>query len=61
VLLTVGRLGFDYACLLAALRATGADPRPSVVLLAYSAANIVVVLPVTAAGSAWWRRASAAC
>ena len=26
VLLTVGRLGFDYTCLLAALRATGADP-----------------------------------
>ena len=27
--LTAGRLGFDYGCLLAALRATGADPRPS--------------------------------
>src|SRR5580700_4257538 len=37
VLLTAGRLGFDYACLLAALRATGADPRPSLVLLAYAA------------------------
>ena len=29
-----GRLGFDFGCLLAALRATGADPQPSVVLLA---------------------------
>ena len=39
VLLTAGRLGFDYGCLLAALRATGADPRPSLVLLAYAAAE----------------------
>ncbi len=38
VLLTAGRLGFDFGCLLAALRATGAAPRPSLVLLAYSAA-----------------------
>ena len=50
VLLTAGRLGFDYACLLAALRATGADPRPSLVLLAYSAANIVALLPLTPGG-----------
>jgi uncharacterized protein (TIRG00374 family) len=50
VLVTAGRLGFDYACLLAALRATGADPRPSVMLLAYSAANIVALLPVTPGG-----------
>jgi uncharacterized protein (TIRG00374 family) len=50
VLLTAGRLGFDYLCLLAALRATGADPRPSLVLLAYSAANIVALLPVTPGG-----------
>lgn len=50
VLLTVGRLGFDYGCLLAALRATGADPRPSLVLLAYSGANIVALLPLTPGG-----------
>ena len=50
VLLTAGRLGFDYACLLAALRATGADPRPSLVLLAYSAADIVALLPLTPGG-----------
>jgi Lysylphosphatidylglycerol synthase TM region len=36
ILLITGRLGFDYGCLLAALRATGAHPRPSLVLLAYS-------------------------
>ena len=50
VLLTVGRLGFDYGCLLAALRATGANPRPSLVLLAYSAAGIVALLPLTPGG-----------
>jgi uncharacterized protein (TIRG00374 family) len=50
VLLTAGRLGFDFGCLLAALRATGAGPRPSVVLLAYSAAGIVSLLPLTPGG-----------
>ncbi len=41
ILLTAGRLGFDYGCLLAALRATGAEPRPCLVLLAYAAAGIL--------------------
>jgi uncharacterized protein (TIRG00374 family) len=50
VLLTAGRLGFDYGCLLAALRATGASPRPSLVLLAYAAAGIVALLPLTPGG-----------
>jgi uncharacterized membrane protein YbhN (UPF0104 family) len=45
--LTAGRLGFDYGCLLAALRATGASPQPSLVLLAYAAAGIVALFPVT--------------
>ena len=49
-LLTAGRLGFDYGCLLAALRATGAGPRPSLVLLAYSAAGIIALLPLTPGG-----------
>ncbi len=49
-LLTTGRLGFDYGCLLAALRATGASPRPSLVLLAYSAAGIVGLFPLTPGG-----------
>jgi uncharacterized protein (TIRG00374 family) len=49
-LLTAGRLGFDYGCLLAALRATGADPSPSLVLLAYSAAGIIGLLPLTPGG-----------
>jgi len=50
VLLTAGRLGFDYGCLLCALRATGADPRPSLVLLAYAAAGIVALFPLTPGG-----------
>ncbi len=50
VLLTAGRLGFDYGCLLAALRATGAGPRPSLVLLAYAAVGIVALFPVTPGG-----------
>ena len=50
VLLTTGRLGFDFGCLLAALRATGASPRPSLVLLAYSAAGIIALFPLTPGG-----------
>ena len=50
VVLTAGRLGFDYGCLLAALRATGAEPRPSLVLLAYTAAGIIGLFPVTPGG-----------
>ena len=50
IVLTAGRLGFDYGCLLAALRATGASPRPSLVLLAYSAADILALFPVTPGG-----------
>ena len=50
VLLTAGRLGFDYGCLLAALRATGAEPRPSLVLLAYSAAGLIALFPLTPGG-----------
>jgi uncharacterized protein (TIRG00374 family) len=49
-LLTAGRLGFDYGCLLAALRATGAEPKPSLVLLAYAAADIIALLPITPGG-----------
>ncbi len=50
VVLTAGRLGFDYGCLLAVLRATGAGPRPSLVLLAYAAAGIVALFPLTPGG-----------
>jgi len=50
VVLTACKLGFDYGCLLAALRATGASPRPSLVLLAYAAAGIIALLPLTPGG-----------
>jgi uncharacterized protein (TIRG00374 family) len=50
ILLTSGRLGFDYFCLLGALRATGSDPRPSLVLLAYAAAGIIALVPLTPGG-----------
>jgi uncharacterized protein (TIRG00374 family) len=50
VVLSAGRLGFDYLCLLAALRATGSDPRPSLVLLAYAVAGVVGLLPITPGG-----------
>ncbi len=50
VVLTAGRLGFDYGCLLCALHATGSRPRPSLVLLAYAAAGIVALVPITPGG-----------
>ena len=49
-LLVVGRLGLDYLCLLAALRATGSQPRIWLVLLAYSSAGIIALFPVTPGG-----------
>lgn len=50
VLLSAGRLGFDYLSLLAALRATGSHPRPSLVLLAYAVAGVVGLIPITPGG-----------
>jgi uncharacterized protein (TIRG00374 family) len=50
LLLTTGRIGFDFGCLLAALRATGARPQPSLALLAYAAASIVALIPLTPGG-----------
>ena len=50
LLLSSGRLAFDYLCLLAALRATGSRPRPSVILVAYAAAGIVGMIPLTPGG-----------
>jgi uncharacterized protein (TIRG00374 family) len=41
---------FDYLALLAALRATGADPRPSLVLLAYTSAELLALIPLTPGG-----------
>jgi uncharacterized protein (TIRG00374 family) len=50
VALSTGRLAFDYLCLVFALRATGSHPRASLVLLAYSGAGIIAMLPITPGG-----------
>ena len=50
LLLSAGRLAFDYLCLLFALRATGARPRPSLILVAYAVAGVVGMIPATPGG-----------
>jgi uncharacterized protein (TIRG00374 family) len=50
LLLEVGRLGFDFLCLLATLRATGSEPQAWLVLLAYSAAGVIALIPATPGG-----------
>jgi uncharacterized protein (TIRG00374 family) len=50
LLLSAGRLAFDYLCLLASLRATGSQPRPSLILVAYAAAGIIGMIPLTPGG-----------
>ena len=47
---TVGRWAFDYATLLAALAAVGSSPRPSLVLLAFCAAQVLAQVPFTPGG-----------
>ena len=46
----LGRPLFDFACLLAALKALDALPRPGLVLLAYCAAQILTQIPLTPGG-----------
>jgi uncharacterized protein (TIRG00374 family) len=50
VVLSAGRLAFDYLCLLAAVRATGSHARPTLVLVTYAAANIIALVPITPGG-----------
>src|ERR687893_2908732 len=50
LLLAAGRWLLDYLTLLAALTAVHADPRPSTVLLAFCAAQILGTLPLTPGG-----------
>jgi uncharacterized protein (TIRG00374 family) len=47
---TSGRWALDYATLLAALAAVGSQPRPSLVLLAFCAAQILTQIPITPGG-----------
>lgn len=50
VLAAVGNTGFDYLALLCALRAVGAAPRPSLVMLAYASAELLAQIPFTPGG-----------
>jgi uncharacterized protein (TIRG00374 family) len=50
LLLSSGRLAFDYLTLLATIRATGARPTPSLVLLAYAVAGLLALVPITPGG-----------
>jgi uncharacterized protein (TIRG00374 family) len=50
LLSATGNAAFDYAALLCALRAVGAQPRPSLVLLAYVAASFLSLVPFTPGG-----------
>jgi uncharacterized protein (TIRG00374 family) len=51
LLATIGRWFFDYLALVAALAAVGADiPRPSLVLLAFVAAQLLSQIPLTPGG-----------
>jgi uncharacterized protein (TIRG00374 family) len=45
-----GRTGFDYLTLLAALAAVGASPQPSLVLLGYTGAALLALVPFTPGG-----------
>jgi uncharacterized protein (TIRG00374 family) len=47
---TAGRWAFDYLSLLAALAAVGSHARPSLVLLAFCAAQLLTQVPVTPGG-----------
>lgn len=46
----VANTGFDYLALLFALRAVGANPRPSLVVLAYASAELLALIPLTPGG-----------
>jgi uncharacterized protein (TIRG00374 family) len=50
ILFAAGNSLFDYLALLAALTAVGSNPRPSLVLLAYVAAMILGMIPITPGG-----------
>jgi uncharacterized protein (TIRG00374 family) len=49
-LAAAGNAGFDYLALLCALRAVGAQPRPSLVVLAYTGAELLALIPLTPGG-----------
>ncbi len=50
LLAAAGNTGFDYLALLCALRTVGAQPRPSLVVLAYTGAELLALIPLTPGG-----------
>jgi uncharacterized protein (TIRG00374 family) len=50
VLSAVGSTGFEFAALLCCLRAVGAEPQPSLVVLAYVGAALLALIPLTPGG-----------
>jgi uncharacterized protein (TIRG00374 family) len=50
LLATVGNRALDYFALLACLAAVGSEPDPGLVLLAYSAAAVLALIPLTPGG-----------
>ncbi|MGH3038162.1 MAG: lysylphosphatidylglycerol synthase transmembrane domain-containing protein [Gaiellaceae bacterium] len=50
VLAAAGKWIFDYLALIACLRSVGAEPNPSLVLLAYVAASLLSMIPFTPGG-----------
>jgi uncharacterized protein (TIRG00374 family) len=50
ILFAAGNSLFDYLALLAALTAVGSKPRPTLVLLAYVAAMVLGMIPITPGG-----------
>lgn len=50
VVFSVGKWALEYLALLLALAAVGAHPRPSLVLLAYTASAVLSMIPITPGG-----------
>jgi uncharacterized protein (TIRG00374 family) len=50
VLCSAGSTAFDFLALLCALRAVGTQPQPSLVVLAYAAAGLLALIPLTPGG-----------
>ncbi|MGZ8580699.1 MAG: lysylphosphatidylglycerol synthase transmembrane domain-containing protein [Actinomycetota bacterium] len=50
LLFSLGNWLFDYLALLAAITAVGSRPRPTLVLLAYSASMVLAMIPITPGG-----------
>ncbi len=50
VLLSVGRVAFDFLALLAAVAAVGAHPSPSLIVVAYVTSVVLALIPITPGG-----------